>query len=183
MADGPDEDQVHRQAAVAGVARFATDWADQVERVARDRPEAAAAAGAARQGEAEATSVSPDALSGQRISLAEFYGQHLDPPAGILRTPFTLEDDDFSRRGFVAAFLDPPYGLQPQRAGRADAWVLLQDVVRDILRTPTPATPIWRWRGDWCPYFDAGREWWGAAAWTVGLGPSEILVIGASSTD
>ena len=185
---GVAEEHLHRRAAIAGVAALTAEHADRVERSARlyqglpqDLMEIAEGW---RRAAAEAASVSPDALTGRRITVQQFYGPDFDAATGVLHTRSTNElDDDFSERGFVAALLHPPYGIRPDQAGYRDEHDLLIDVIAEVIRTPDITTPIWHWTGDWCRYFDAGNEWWGAAAWTLRVGPDEILTAAASSTD
>ena len=113
-----------------------------------------------RRAATEAALVPPDALTGRRITLQQFYGPDFDPTTGMLHERSTNElDDDFSHRGIVAALLHPPYGIKPDQAGYRDERELLIDVITDVIGTPDITTPIWHWTGDWCRYFDAGNEW------------------------
>jgi hypothetical protein len=185
---GAAEEHLHRRAAIAGVAAFVDAHADRVEQARPPylgRPEdLAEIADGLRRAATEAASVSPDALTGRRITLQQFYGPDFDAATGILHQRSTNElDDDFSQRGIVAALLYPPYGIKPDLAGYRDERELLIDVITDVIGTPDTTTPIWHWTGDWCRYFDAGNEWWGAAAWTLRAGPDEILTAAASATD
>jgi len=167
--DGQDEEHAHRVAAVVGVAQAA---------VRRDAAWAV-----------ECGSVDPETLVGRRLSLAEFYGPRSDPATGALRAeqPVGWRPHFVDGRGFVDALLDPPYGLHPSRdghfSGALDTGALLRDVVSAVLCAPGADTPIWHWNGDWCRYFDAGRDWWGASAWTIRTGGTDIVTIAASTTD
>jgi hypothetical protein len=73
-------------------------------------------------------------------------------------------------------FSSPPYGGHGLEA-------LLDDVVRGVLGAPDETTEIWSWATDWSAYFEAGREWWGTALWTVERGDGTIVAVLASSTD
>lgn len=171
---GAAEEPVHRRAAIDGVAAFLLSWAAELDQVSA--PNAPDLAVFWRGRAAEAATVDPDSLSGRRLSLSQFYGW--DPAASLPRDlvnglPW----------GFVRALLAPPYGVDPGRAGYAGERELLTAVIHDVLLSPTAATPVWEWDGDWCSYFDAGNERWGATAWTMKVREDAILVIGASTTD
>ncbi|MGH3760696.1 hypothetical protein [Actinophytocola sp.] len=56
-------------------------------------------------------------------------------------------------------------------------------LLRDVLCTPGRDARIWHWNGDRCRYFDAGRDRWGASAWTIRTSPTEVVTIAASTTD
>ena len=184
-----DEELTHRQAAVAGVAEAS-------------RP-------AGRKFVTEARAVPPEWLHGRRLSLRDFYGPLFDPATEILLVrderatavsiggwpPYVPAGQDTSpvtvprRAGdwaFADAFTNPPYGLRGAD-GRRMKGVATRDLfiatVHHVLRRPPTETPIWGWEGDWCPYFDRGHEWWGAAAWTVRTAPDRIVTIAVSATD
>ncbi len=185
---GVAEEHLHRGAAIAGVAALTGARADLTEQglplYQGRREDLVEIVNGWRRAATEAALVPPDALTGRRITLQQFYGPDFDATTGILHKRSTDQlDGDFSQRGIVAALLYPPYGIKPELAGYRDKRELLTDVITDVIRTPDTSTPIWHWTGDWCRYFDAGNEWWGAAAWTLRVGPDEILLAAASSTD
>lgn len=188
LGAGVAEEHLHRRAAIAGVAALTGTHADRIEQALplyQGRHEyLVEIADGWRRAATEAALVSPDALTGRRITLKQFYGPDFDATTGILHERSTYElDNDFGQRGIVAALLYPPYGIKPDRAGYRDERELLIDVITDVICAPDITTPIWHWTGDWCRYFDAGNDWWGAAAWTLRVGPDEILTAAASSTD
>jgi hypothetical protein len=104
--------------------------------------------------------------------------------AGRDSTPIRIDRDD-GGWGYADAFIDPPYSLfaAGRRLDATEIRELFLAVVRDVLRCPTDGTPIWGFEGDWCDWFAAGREWWGAAAWTVRVDPAGIVAVLASATD
>lgn len=168
------DELAHRRAAISGVAAFLLLWAAELDQVSA--PGAPELAVFWRGKAAEAAAVDPDSLSGRRRSLSQFYGW--DPAA-----PLPADLMNGLPWGFVYALLAPPLGVDPRRVGYADEGELLTAVVREVLLSPTEATPVWEWDGNWCSYFDSGNQWWGATAWTMAVRADAILVIGASTTD
>jgi hypothetical protein len=60
---------------------------------------------------------------------------------------------------------------------------LFAALLTQVLGVGTEPVDAWLWDGDWSPYFDEGREWWGAYAWTVRTDRDHVVVVGASATD
>jgi hypothetical protein len=185
-----DGELAHRRAALAAVAEARRRHAGEVESNvagAIDSRERELLAGTARRFRAEAERIEgldPETLRGRRISAAEFFGSGyvggtLVPDIEEHYSMFG-EDLDFTR-----AFCDPPYGLHRRykRLSRSDLVQLLEAVVVEVLRSPAASTEIWSWSTDWSEYFAPGREWWGAACWTLDTGPRSIVAVLASSTD
>lgn len=74
------------------------------------------------------------------------------------------------------AFLEPPYGND----------YLVSDFIKfnDILIPNKEEIEVYSWNDEFSNYFDAGKEWWGTALWTVlDKKNKTIIVIGASLTD
>lgn len=87
--------------------------------------------------------------------------------------------------GYAHAFCDPPYGLSIPRPRRRDETAeLFAAVVREIFGGFAEGHAVMRHGVDFSNYFDAGKEWWGAALWTFFEPRSALLVgIAASTTD
>jgi hypothetical protein len=101
-----------------------------------------------------------DRATGQRVWLVE-------DPAGV---PL----------GLAEVFGSSPLGI---RIGVEEVDELFAAFTRDVLRVDDVPVEGWFWVGDWSPYFDEGREWWGAYAWTVRTDAEHVVVVGASATD
>jgi hypothetical protein len=194
-ADEPNErgELAHRRAAVTAVAEACQRGAEEMEAyIAGDPPHLREIGeNTARRLRAEAERVhkiDPTSLHGQRVSNTEFYGSGYAGRALVpdLNEHYAMLDDlDFTR-----AFCLPPYGLVSQSEGRgwhalsqSDVGELFESVVNEVLRSPDSTTEIWKWSTDWSTYFDAGREWWGTACWTLATGDDAIVAVLASSTD
>ena len=75
------------------------------------------------------------------------------------------------------AFLEPPQGFDatPEDFERVNA---------ALFPKGSDALEVCEWTTDWCNYFDAGHEWWGAACWSVYDRELErFVVVMASATD
>jgi hypothetical protein len=180
----------HRRAALAAVAAVSRRWAEEVEANvagASDPQEREQLAETARRFRAEAERIDgldPEALRGDRVSAAEFFGSGY---AGGALVPDV--DEHHSMFGdeldFTRAFCDPPYGLHRKykRLARSDLVELFDAVVQEVLGGPGDSTEIWSWSTDWSDYFAPGREWWGTACWTLDGGEGSIIAVLASTTD
>jgi hypothetical protein len=191
-SDAADAEWTHRRAVVLAVnaacATMASEIARNFERLIREDPDhedqhrktASEAIGHwTRAGRAE---VDPAALHGYRLGLRDLYGDAFDPSQGVLDDRKTkYAGDEFDRAWtLVDAFVSTPYSLRVRGEELQQLWT---KVVVELLQSPQDSTTMFRWDGDWSPFFDAGREWWGAAAWTITRSPSQLLVVCASTTD
>ena len=106
--------------------------------------------------------------------------------------PYQFADDDDPNRAiwvrgeitvaYAASFTNPPYRLRGLTTSEVQDLFLEVDEL--FLRRPTAQTEMWWWDGGpWTDYFLPGLEWWGAWAATVRTSPTEIVVIGASTSD
>jgi hypothetical protein len=126
---------------------------------------------------ARACSLPPEPPThGNRIGLERFYGSAFDHRTGrvTLQPPQTPE-----QWGYASAFMEPPYFQLTRR----EAETLFLEVNTLILESPSENREVWEWSTDWAPYFDAGNDWVGAAAWTVGAMDNRILVVGYSPVE
>lgn len=81
----------------------------------------------------------------------------------------------------IGSFIDPPYGL---RAGPEEIQELFAKFDDDLFCRPQPDSTMWLWEGGaWAEYFLPGLDWWGAWVATLRTFRSQILVIGAATTD
>jgi hypothetical protein len=111
---------------------------------------------------------------GRLIAVETFYGAGFDHPSGRAslsppRTPGLW--------GFAKAFMEPPY---PGQLTRGEAERLFVQAIALLLSSPSDATEVWNWPTDWAPYFDAGNDWVGAAAWSVSLPENRVAIVGYS---
>ena len=115
-------------------------------------------------------------LTGERISLASFWGSDDVEPKGSVDV-WRIPNVD----GYKTAFFHPPYGLEGSAAEKVE---LFTRINRFVLGDDPTRAEIFSWSTDWSNYFDAGHEGWGAFFWTIRCnGTTRIVSIGASSTD
>ena len=87
-----------------------------------------------------------------------------------------------ANKGFVYAFMEPPYGVEIGDTLKERGEYLIhfmQCIFSDINKIKA-----YSWSIDCSDYFDCGKEWWGAFFWTI-YNPEKNWHIGicASSTD
>jgi hypothetical protein len=120
------------------------------------------------------------------ISALDFVGPFYDWQAETLINPWVDGGGGARLRhscicGYADAFLDPPHGLG---IALSEASALFRAINRDLFGMLTPELDVRSWPTDWCDFFDAGLEWWGAFYWTIHATRTNLLVvIGASTTD
>lgn len=186
------DEWTHRLAAIAGVDAVCRTFAGEIALRADLVPEVfrnqdgqireVANTAIDHWNRAATQAVEPSQLHGRRITPHDLYGAGFDHE----RSLFKEEATKFSRDVFdpawtlTDAFVQTPYRLDVSGPQLHQLWT---GVVEQVLGRPDAAAPIHRWDGDWSTFFDAGREWWGAAAWTIGRGAREIVVVCASTTD
>jgi hypothetical protein len=177
IADGIEQAEIHRQAAVAALESIGARWKNY-----------ALLASAQRNIPIEKFFVfkidgeKAASLVGKRISPAEFLGPRCDWETGTLRQADALAE------GYAYAFCDPPYGLSdmqvPRRLETSEVSDLFESINRELLGGITSQSIIYQWPVDWSNYFDAGQEWWGSFLWTfANPGFGRLIVLAASSTD
>ena len=90
---------------------------------------------------------------------------------------FLLETVDKTNFSYSYAFLNPPYGI----IGFESDFKKINSM---LFPSGTDALTVFEWSDDWSEYFEAGREWWGAACWSVyDAKLDRFTVILASATD
>jgi hypothetical protein len=127
--------------------------------------------------------IDPRALRGRRIAASEFFGSGYAGGALVQDV-----DEHYSVLGesldFTRGFCVPPYGLHiHEHCSQNDLVELFRSVIRKVLSSPDETSEIWAWSTDWSEYFEAGREWWGTACWTLDVGDGSIVAVLASTTD
>jgi hypothetical protein len=180
----------HRRAALAAVTEARRRHADEVEANVADAPDARERellTRTARRLRAEGErleGLDPEALTGRRVSSAEFFGSGYvgGRPVPDVEEHYSVFGDE---PDFTRAFCLPPYGLhgKHKRLSRSVLAELFNGVVREVLRSPDDSMEIWSWSTDWSEYFALGREWWGTACWTLDTGDDSIVAVLASTTD
>lgn len=83
---------------------------------------------------------------------------------------------------FVHAFMEPPYTIKTGKTIKERGEYLIEFV--NFLFSDLSKIEIMKWSTDCCPFFDAGKEWWGSFFWTV-YNPEKDWYIGicGSETD
>lgn len=119
--------------------------------------------------------INEDNMVGEKVSLESF----LELPS----EGFYKENKGGSRSYSISeplpywfAFLEPPYGND----------YLVSDFIEfnDVIIPNKEELEIYRWNDDFSNYFEAGKEWWGTALWTIlDKKNKTMIVIGASLTD
>ena len=66
---------------------------------------------------------------------------------------------------FVRAFMEPPYSIKTGKTIKEKGAYLIDFV--NFLFSDLMKIEIMKWSTDCSPFFDAGKEWWGAFFWTV----------------
>jgi hypothetical protein len=111
----------------------------------------------------EPYAVNLELMNAREITSKHFF--HVD------ENPHMIDTDNYAD-----AFLHPPCSY----------FGTSEDFIRtnDYLFPEKENLVIYRWDNDWSDYFGYGKEWWGAAMWTV-YDPNRkrFTVIGASTTD
>ena len=167
QAEGPSGTvyDLHKEAAVLTLEAVAEEWA--------------------ASGWPLALRMHPELAQGRRITATEFLGPYFDQEKRSLIMPdsksSTGDLDNFITHGYADAFSDPPHSLH----GALDELNALFHAMNEALFGGLDVTSdIYQWSVDWCNYFDAGREWWGAFLWTVHDADQNTLVgVAASTTD
>jgi hypothetical protein len=111
----------------------------------------------------EPYAVNLELMNAREITSKHFF--HVD------ENPHMIDTDNYAD-----AFLHPPYSY----LGTSEDFIR----VNDYLFPKQENLTIYQWDNDWSDYFGYGKEWWGAAMWTV-YDPNRkrFTVIGASATD
>ncbi|MDH6307109.1 hypothetical protein M2451_002343 [Dysgonomonas sp. PFB1-18] len=151
--------------------------------------------------------------NGRKISLEEFLGPYFDVEKNMpyikgrkdnstLNSYFRYTDDECSGNalpmnelvkkhmekfpscdnGFIYALIQPPYSMSFGETLKDRGEYVLNFF--DLLFDNLDKIVVYKWSTDCNPYFNAGKEWWGAYFWTV-YNPVKDIYIGivASTTD
>ena len=110
----------------------------------------------------------------------------------LLRVPKILRTDRIGQRFYEGGLPDPLAGDQipywyafwetPHTSGYGpDEFIKVNSV---LFPEGTDELEVYEWSTDWSNYFEAGREWWGTACWSVyDKRMNRYVVIMADTTD
>lgn len=115
-------------------------------------------------------------------SAAKFFGPYTWTDSDDVEHALWFGEGETPGGGYASYFAKPPFGTHLDHPGIAH---LFLTVINQVLQNPTQDTEIWQWEASsvWAPYFEAGEDWWGTAAWTLRLTDDTLLAIAASTTD
>ncbi|MDO4719906.1 MAG: hypothetical protein Q4A78_04515 [Peptostreptococcaceae bacterium] len=114
-------------------------------------------------------------MRAQKESVPDFFAAPEKPYKKTLKDVALMDLPEELK--YWSAFLEPPHSTGYTLAD----WEKINGVLFPYGREELE---IYRWKEDFSDYFRAGREWWGAAMWSI-WDPrmGRYVVIGASSTD